>query len=146
MSLLLKTAPLPRNRATEAFVLEVSQQKSAKDLGTPDIGSPVYVWVADGAANLSHLELKAELLEVTRTQIPQKRDPTKSIAGYRIRLQPIASVARPLRTDDLLAFRTDDAWSPMHELGRMHADRNGKITRPSDWTIGVLEARFRPGL
>ena len=146
MSLLLKTGSCPPPDTDEALLVSVSITKSVRDLGPDDVGSDVYIWVTDHGAELSHLEMKARLLEVQQTRVPQKREPAKTIAGYRVRLRPLCSVIRPLRTEDLLAFRTDDATSPMYELGRLHADRHEKIIRLGEWTVGVLEARFRRGI
>ncbi|NKC10868.1 MAG: hypothetical protein GKR94_01260 [Gammaproteobacteria bacterium] len=142
MSLLLKTRPIALPGTGKQFHVSVAKTKSTKNLGDTDLDSDVFVWVTDAGAIPGHLELKARLLAVENTAMPQKRDPAKTIQGYRLQLQAIRTVTRDLRTDDLLAFREDSKNSPMYELERLHADRHEKVMRIAAWTARALDERF----
>jgi hypothetical protein len=83
------------------------------------------------------------LASISEESGPQRRDPLKTTPGYRVGLEMLDwGIARPITTNDLEAFRDDPAASPMHQLGKLHDNRNERIKRIADETAAVLAARF----
>jgi hypothetical protein len=139
MSLLLKISEVDFDPAQTS----VSLKQSDRDFDASDLGRTVYVWFTDAPNDLSHLAGRGRLAGIDRAPVPQKGDPTKFTSGYVVSVEHFSGdVARHLTTDMLVPFRGDPDTSPMHILGKLHANRNERLVRLPAETEAVLAARF----